>query len=550
MPSSTKKVAELIIHCLENEGVEYVFGLPGEENIDVIEALKNSKIRFILTRHEQGASFMADIYGRLTRKPGVCLATLGPGAINLILGTADANLDSSPLVALVAQATLDRLNKESHQIIDLKALFQPVTKWTSMITVPDATAEILRKAFKLALTDRTGATAVIIPEDIAASQTSAQPLPVAIPKHTMPNENQIARAAEIINKAKNPIILAGHGLCRYGESEALIQFAKGCKIPVATTFMAKGVIPDDNPLSIGTIGFMRQDYSNFGFDKADVVITIGYDLVEYAPSHWNPKQDKKIIHIHGTPAEVDSAYSVMVGIQGDLAASLEALGKEIKPCEDIIPDVAKLREFIHKEINEHAKDQSFPLKPQKIVYDIRHALDDTDIVLCDTGALKMWMARLYPCFHPQTCIISNGLATMGFSLPGAIAAKLAHPEKKVIASMGDGSFLMNSQELETAKRENIAFVVLIWRDNAYGLIEWKQELEFGHSAHVKFNNPDFALYAESFGIKSKVIKKAEELLPALKEALDSNELFIIDCPVDYSENIKLTDKLGQLTQAL
>lgn len=550
MSSAKNKVADLIVKCLENEGVEYIFGLPGEENIDLIEALNGSKIRFILTRHEQGASFMADIYGRLTRKAGVCLATLGPGGINLILGTADANLDSSPLVALVAQATIDRLNKESHQIIDLKALFEPVTKWSSMITLPDASAEVMRKAFKLAETDRMGATAVIIPEDIAASHTDVQPLPVAFPKPTMPNENQIARAAELLNQAKNPIILAGHGICRYGQAKALRAFAEHCQIPVATTFMAKGVISDDSPLSLGSIGFMRHDYSNFGFDKADVIIAIGYDLVEYSPDHWNPEHNKKVIHIHGTAAEVDSAYPVSVGIQGDMAVALNQLGKAMKVRENLGDYVPKLRNMLHQELSEHADDQAFPLKPQRIVSDLRAAMKPSDIVLCDTGALKMWMARLYPCYEPDTCIISNSLATMGFSLPGALAAKLAHPEKKILACMGDGSFLMNSQELETAKRENIPFVVLIWRDNSYGLIGWKQRLEFGHEAHVEFSNPDFSQYAQSFGIKSKVIKKADELLPALQEALDSNELYLIDCPVDYSENIKLTDKLGHLTRAL
>lgn len=551
MPSSTsKKVADLIIECLENEGVEYIFGLPGEENIDVIEALTHSKIRFILTRHEQGASFMADIYGRLTRKAGVCLATLGPGAINLLLGTADANLDSSPLVALAAQASTNRLSKESHQIVDLVALFKPVTKWSSVIRLSDVTPEVIRKAFKLAQTDKTGATAVIIPEDIATEKTSVQPLVAMQPKPTMPNAKQIKRAADIINQAKNPIILAGHGICRYGVSRALTHFAESCHIPVATTFMAKGVISDANLLAIGTIGFMRHDYTNFGFDKADVVIAIGYDLVEYDPKHWNPHQDKKIIHVHGTPAEVDSAYSINVGIQGDITVSLEMLTKAISPRKEIMSEVSLVRDFIQKEMENHAQDQSFPLKPQKIVSDLRAALSETDVVLCDTGALKMWMARLYPCFQENTCLISNGLATMGFSLPGAIAAKLVCPNRKIVATMGDGSFLMNSQELETAKREKIAFVILIWRDDSYGLIEWKQDLEFGHSTHVKFTNPDFVSYAQSFGIRGRTIKHAEELLPTLKEALASNELFIIDCPVDYSENIKLTDKLGSLTTAI
>jgi acetolactate synthase I/II/III large subunit len=544
------KIADLIVKCLENEGVEYIFGIPGEENIDLIAALCQGKIRFILTRHEQGASFMADVYGRLTRKAGVCLATLGPGAINLMLGAADANLDSSPLIAIAAQASRDRLYKESHQIIDLVALFQPVCKWVGMIQIPETTNEIVRKAFKQAQMERAGAAAIIIPEDIAAleindmSNLAINPIAPALPKPTSPNMQQIKRAAEIINKALNPIILAGHGVCRANASQALSRFMDECNIPVATTFMAKGVVSDNNPLCIGTIGFMRQDYINFGFDKADVIITVGYDLVEYSPANWNPQGDKKIIHLHSGTAEVDSAYAIKVGIQGDLSLSLEVLAEAIIPRNKPKQEIMQARQLLHTEIASHQHDVSFPLKPQKIVADIRAALSDNDLVLCDTGALKMWMARLFPCYQPDTCLISNSLATMGFSLPGAIAAKLIDPKRKVIAAMGDGAFLMNSQELETAKRENVAFVVLIWRDNAYGLIEWKQEMEFGQSAHVKFTNPDFVTYAQSFGIKGYQITKSEDLLPTLKQALASDELVIIDCPVDYTENIKLIEKLA------
>ncbi|QDP71978.1 acetolactate synthase large subunit [Legionella israelensis] len=544
-------VAELMVKCLESEGVEYIFGLPGEENTDLIEALSNSKkIRFILTRHEQAASFMADIYGRLTGKAGVCLATLGPGAINLLLGTADANLDSSPLVAIVAQASLDRLNKESHQIIDLSKLFSPLTKWNALIALPSVAHELIRKGFKLAQVERSGAVALILPEDVAKQKTSSQPLKPQQPKLTMPNPEQIKKAAELINQAKSVIILAGAGVYRHHAEKALTHFINHSKIPIATTFMAKGVVPSDNPMVIGTIGFMRHDYTNFGFDKAEVVITVGYDLVEYSPKSWNPKGDKKIIHIHGIAAEVDADYVLSVGIEGSIGASLDALAKEIKPHEHLSEEMDELRSMLLQEVKDHEEDDAFPLKPQRIIADLRKAMDPSDIVLCDTGALKMWMARLYPCYESNTCIISNSLATMGFSLPGAMAAKLAHPDKKVVAVMGDGSFLMNSQEIETAKRENIPFVMLIWRDEAYGLIQWKQELEFGHSSYVQFSNPDFVKYANSFGIKAHSIRSADELLPALKSALSSNEIVLIDCPVDYSENVKLTDKLGRLTESI
>jgi len=546
-----KNIAELLVECFENEEVEYIFGLPGEENIYFIEALSHSKkIKFILTRHEQAASFMADIYGRLTGKSGVCLATLGPGAINLLLGTADANLDSSPLVAIAAQASTDRLFKEEHQIIDLVKLFEPVTKWTAMLSQSSTTTELVRKAFKLAESDPPGAVALILPEDILQETFKDKPLKRQSPKITLPNPEQIKKAAKIINEGKHVIILAGAGVYRHHAEKALTEFVDKTCIPVATTFMAKGVVPSDNPLVIGTIGFMLHDYTNFGFDKADVIITVGYDLIEYSPNNWNPKGNKHIIHIHSIQAEVDKNYILSVGILGDITESLNILLKEINVPKPIDITSMRIRDCIIEEIKNFANDNSFPLKPQRIISDLRTAMKREDIVLCDTGALKMWMARLYPCYASNTCIISNSLATMAFSLPGAIAAKLVYPNKKVVAVMGDGAFLMNSQEIETAKRERIPFVILIWRDNSYGLIGWKQQLTFGHSMYVNFDNPDFVKYAESFGIKGYCIHSANELLPTLTAALNSDEIVLIDCPVDYSENTKLTDKLGKLTRSL
>ncbi len=549
-PGVDMKVAELIVKCLENEGVEFIFGLPGEENIDITDALLSSKIRFILVRHEQGASFMADIYGRLTGKAGVCLATLGPGAINLTLGTADAQLDSAPLVALVAQGSLDRLFKESHQYVDLLHLFRPIIKWGDMLVLPDTAPEMVRKAFKQAQSERPGATVIVVPLDVARAESQGSPLPLAQPQPQNPAPAQVARAVKVINEARNPIVLAGYGVCRSRVSEALVRFADRLKVPVATTFMAKGVIPDNHPMALGTIGFMQHDYLNFGFDQADVVVTVGYDLVEYPPESWNPHGDKKIVHIHRGVAEVDKAYILGVGIQGNIAETLDAIATAATPRHGQQPLNTLIRNLLKEELETAAQDQSFPLKPQKIVADLRRALKETDIVLCDTGALKMWMARLFPCYQPDTCLISNGLATMGFSLPGALAAKLVYPDRQVVAVMGDGSFLMNSQELETAVREGIPFVVLIWRDDHYGLIKWKQEIELGRPAFVKFTNPDLVKYVESFGIRGYRLEAAGDLLPTLQEALAANRLAVIECPVDYSENKKLTDKLGHLTRPL
>ena len=540
-------VAQLLVECLEHEGVEYIFGLPGEENLQIIDALRDSSIRFILVRSEQGASFMADIYGRLSGKAGVCLATLGPGAINLLLGVADAQLDSSPLVAISAQAGLNRTFKESHQSIDLVGLFRPVTKWAETITLPEATPEMVRKAFKVAQSERPGATALMVPEDVEQLEASGKPLPLNQPRGEAPHPEQVARAVEVIDGALNPVILAGHGASRDHASEALLRFSERLRIPVATTFMGKGVFPENHPNALGTIGFMRHDYSNFGFDQADVVIAVGYDLVEYPPERWNPNRDKRLVHLHRTTAEVDAYYSLAVGVGGNISDTLDAIAVAATPMDRDHKFHATIRKLLHTEIEQGKADDSFPLKPQRIVADIRAAMGESDIVLADTGALKMWMARLYPCYQPETCLISNGLATMAFSLPGALGAKLAHPDRKVLAVMGDGSFLMNSQELETAMREGIHFVVLVWVDEHYGLIKWKQELEIGHPTFVEFTNPDFVKQAESYGAKGYRIETSDELLPALRQALEEKTVSIIACPVDYSENIKLTDKLGELT---
>lgn len=540
-------VAQLLVECLEHEGVEYIFGVPGEENIHIIDALRDSSIRFILVRSEQGASFMADIYGRLTGKAGVCLATLGPGAVNLLLGVADAQLDSSPLVAIAAQVGLNRSFKESHQSIDLVGLFRPVTKWADTITVPEATPEMVRKAFKVAQSERPGATALMVPEDVERLEASGKPLPLNRPRGGAPSPEQVTRAVEVLEGARNPVILAGHGASRDHAAEALIRFSERLRIPVATTFMGKGVFPENHPNALGTIGFMRHDYGNFGFDQADVVITVGYDLVEYPPDRWNPNSDKQIVHLHRTVAEVDAHHSLAVGVEGNIPDTLDAIAVAATLKDRDQKLHAKIRELLRAEIEQGKTDDSFPLKPQRIVADIRAAMGESDIVLADTGALKMWMARLYPCYQPETCLISNGLATMAFSLPGALGAKLAYPERKVLAVMGDGSFLMNSQELETAMREKVHFVVLVWVDEHYGLIKWKQELELGRPAFVKFTNPDFVKQAESYGAKGYRIEASDELLPTLQQALEEETVSIIACPVDYSENMKLTDKLGELT---
>jgi acetolactate synthase I/II/III large subunit len=540
-----RTVAKLLVACLENEGVEYVFGLPGEENLHVIDALADSAIRFVTTRDERGAAFMADTYGALTGRAGVCLATLGPGAINLMLGVANAQLDSHPLVAIMAQAGLHRLYKESHQVVDLVSLYRPVTKWGDMITLRDAAPEMVRKAFKQAQTERPGATFIVVPEDVAERVTDAAPLKVNVPRDPAPSDDQVHRAAHALAEARHPVILAGAGVARDHAVEALLRCSERLSIPVATTFQGKGAIPDDHPNALGTIGFMVKDYANFGFDRADVVVAVGYDIVEYAPARWNPSRDKRIIHVHRTVAEVDEHYPLEVGLQGSIGQALDAIAAA-SSAHPVMSDVPPVRELLRREWEEGAAADATPLAPARIVHDIRSAMGRDDIVLCDTGAAKMWMARLYPTFEPNTCLLSNGLATMAFALPGAIAAKLVFPQRRVLAVMGDGAFLMSAAELETAVREGVSLVILVWVDGGYGLIGWKQDIHFGRRSAVAFDNPDFVELAHSFGAKGYRIDAAAELLPTLERALADEGVSVIACPVDYAQNALLVERLGEL----
>jgi acetolactate synthase-1/2/3 large subunit len=542
------EAARLLVRCLEAEGVEYVFGIPGEENIHFVDALNESSIRYILVRHEQGASFMAEIYGRLTGRAGVASATLGPGAINLQLGVADAMTNSTPVVAISAQVGLDRIYKESHQIVDLVSLFRPITKWSDMAPTAVALPEMVRKAFKTAQTERPGAVYLAIPEDVESAKVdpSLKPLPINVVRPNEPSPSQIARAADVIALSRQPIVLAGHGATRDRASHELVRLSERLGIPVATTFNGKGVFPDDHENALGAVGFMRHDYVNFGFDEADVLICVGYELQEFDPVKINPHADKKIIHIHRFPAEVDDHYPVTVGIQGDIRNSLRALTDAVRRRFDRGTG-EKIRRMLHEELERGRREDRFPVSPRRIITDVREAMGREDIVLADTGAVKMWMARLYPTYEPNTLLVSNGLSSMGFAVPGAIAAKLACPHRRVLAVTGDGAFLMNSQELETAVRERLPITVLIWEDRAYGLIEWKMDLEMGHDSNVEFGNPDFVKYAESFGARGYRVESADDLLPTLRQALEDDTVSVVTVSVDYSENLRLTSKLGELT---
>ncbi len=541
------KAAELLVRCLDNEGVQFVFGLPGEETLEVMDTLRDSRIRFIETRHEQGAAFMADVYGRLSGKAGVCLSTLGPGATNLLTGVVDAYLDRAPLVAITGQASLNRRHKESHQYIDVISMFKPVTKWNASLPRAEVIPEAVRKAFKIAQTEKPGSTHLELPEDVAeepiADGHSLEPLFVQAPVMPEPAPTQVARAVRAIAGAQRPLILAGNGVIRGRAHEAVRQFARRLRVPVVHTFMAKGVLPDSDPLSLYTIGLQVRDYVSAVMEQADVILALGYDFVEYAPCFWNPRRDKRIVHIDVSPAEVDEHYIVEVGVLGDLRLSLELIGAGIQLFDGRWAEDAR-KHVVDGFEAELAGPLAMPMRPQHLMRELRAALAPDDLVVCDVGAHKLWMARMFPCEAPNSCIISNGFAAMGIAVPGAIAGKLLFPDRPVVAVTGDGGFLMNSQELETAVRLRLPLVVLVWRDDGYGVIRWKQMLRFGRTSSVEFGNPDLVSYASSFGARGFRVTEPSELRPILDKALNCGRPAVIDCPVDYAENLRLSERLA------
>jgi acetolactate synthase-1/2/3 large subunit len=565
-PERPRRAADLLVDCLAAEGCEFVFSVPGEETMDILDALsRHEAVRHITTRHEQGAAFMADVHGRLTGRASVAMGTLGPGATNLVTGIADAYLDRAPMVAITGQAASSKLHKEAHQVVDIVRMFEPVTKWNTRVERIGAIPEIVRKAFRVATLEKPGPTHIELPEDIAATsieQTDGSPTPVPlVPGHAYfpePTDEAIAHAARLIAESERPIILAGNGVLRRGAALELRALARGLHVPVAATFMGKGAIDDRSHLSLMAVGLQARDHVLSGFDRSDLVICVGYDLVEYAPSSWDPDGSKLVIHIDTQPAEIDASYRPAVELIGDIDGSLRRLLAAVLPMgvggrdagerhesREILVH-ADLRTQLLDELAAHESDDGWPITPQRAISDLRRALDAADIVVSDVGAHKIWVARLYQTYEPNTVIISNGFAAMGIAIPGAIAAKLVHPERKVVALCGDGGFLMNSQELETARRIGANICVVVWRDDSYGLIDWKQRNEFGRPFGVEFGNPDFVAYAESFGIAGFRPSTAADLYPTLARALDVDGPSLVEVPIDYAENLRLTERLGAL----
>jgi acetolactate synthase-1/2/3 large subunit len=540
---SKRRASDVFVESLEAEGVKHVFGIPGEETLDLNESLSRSSIDFVPVRHEQGGAYMADVYGRLTGHAGVCLGTLGPGALYLVTAVADAYLDRAPLVALTGQGDLERMHKESHQYIDLLRVMRPITKWNARLSDPAIIPEVVRKAFKVAESEKPGATHIELPEDVMAAEIDAAPLPRRKVVPPEPQARELLRAADLIRGALNPVALAGNGVVRGGATPALREFVRATGIPVAETFMGKGLLPYEDPKALGSVGLQAGDYKMAGFEDADVVIAIGYDLVEHSPEHWNPKRDKRVICIDSLPAETDAFFMPEVELVGDLYHTLSRLAEECRH----VPHQGgstRLREVVLGRFEAAKDDDAFPVQPPRALWEIRQALGRDDILISDVGLHKLWIGRMFPAYEPNTVLIANGLAGMGFAVPAAVAAKLVHPDRKVVTVNGDGGFLMNMQELETAMRLKTPFVNVVWENRQYGSIVWKQDKKFGSHFGVDFTNPDFVKLAESFGLPAWRCESAADFGDRLRNALTLDVPSLIVLPIDYSIDVAISEELG------
>jgi acetolactate synthase-1/2/3 large subunit len=542
-----RKGADLLVAALENEGVERIFGIPGEENLAVVEALRGSKIELVLTRHEQAAAFMAATYGRLTGKPGVCLSTLGPGALNLCTGAAFALLGAMPMILLTGQKGILHSKQGHFQLVDIVATMTPLTKMARQIVSPTTIPTIVRDAFRVAQQERPGPVHLELPEDIAG-EVAADLYP--IPRH--PIDIPIApataldRAAAMILEAKRPLIMFGAAASRPRLSAPLSEFIRRVRVPFFNTQMGKGAVDGGSHLYMGTCALSERDYVHRAIDQADLILSIGHDTVEKPPFIMGPR-GPKVIHVGYMPATVEEVYFPHAEIVGDVGPSLALLADRLDGKLEHASALLPLREEILAHLTDRCTESRFPLTPQRIVHDVRQAVPDDGIVCLDNGMFKIWFARNYRTHVANTLLLDNALATMGAGLPAAIAAALVHPERRVLAVCGDGGFMMNSQEMETAVRLGLNLVVLILQDNAYGMIRWKQEVDRFADWGLTFGNPDFVRYAESYGAGGSTVTTAEGLMPALEAAFTKGGVQLVVVPVDYSENIRvLVEELGEL----
>ncbi|MEM1244042.1 MAG: acetolactate synthase large subunit [Pseudomonadota bacterium] len=543
------RASDLLLRCLEAQGVDTIFGVPGEENADIMISLLNSSINFITTRHEQSAAFMADMYGRLTGKPGVCMSTLGPGATNLITGVANANMDNVPLIAIVGQASTKRLHKESHQNMDSVDMYKPVTKWATTVRDPHVIPEIIHKAFKLAMMAKPGAVMIELPEDIAHEEAQGEPIRQAsVDFQTGVDLAHVGYALELIEKSEAPLLLVGNGAVHEACDHPLEKFVDATNIYTAVTFMGKGALSARHSKSLYCVGLGMKDIALKAFDQADLVICVGYSMVEWHPNLWNNGRAKKIIHIDVLPAEVDAKYVPEIELVGEITGILRQMNSKLTSAHQKDAELfANIRDEITSELHQHEADDAFPMKPQRILSDLRKVLADDDILISDVGAHKMWVARQYPTYKSKTCFIYNGFCSMGGALPGAVTAKQLHPEKNIVALCGDGGFIMSIQAIVTAVQLKLPIVVLVWEDDYYGLIKWKQEMEFNEYSHVELANPDLVQLAQGFGCHGVRIESVSHFSLAIKEAFaEKAKPSVLILPVDYSENMKLTRRLGEL----
>ncbi|MDA8869853.1 acetolactate synthase large subunit [Rhizobiaceae bacterium] len=544
----TIKASDLLVQALEAEGVEQIFAVPGEENLDLVESLRTSTIRLILTRHEQGAGFMAATYGRLTGKPGVCMATLGPGATNLATPAAYAHLGGFPLIMITGQKPIKTSKQGQFQIIDVVSLFDPICKMSKQIVHGDTIPSLVREAFRLAGEERPGPVLLELPEDIAEEPCDDPVIPPHPRHYAVAGDAVIAEAAKLIKAAKMPLVLLGAGANRKHARSAISRFIDATGIPFFCTQMGKGVVDERSPLFLGTAALSDHDYLHCAIDRSDLIINLGHDVVE-KPPFFMEEGGKQVIHVNYKAAKVDQVYFPQLEVVGDLQRSVEKLRDALGDgCDFDKSYFDRVKAEVEKHLAEGIDDPRYPVTPQRFVADTRQAMDDKDIIALDNGIYKLWYARNYKAYEPNTVLLDNALATMGAGLPSAMAAAFLNPDRRVMAICGDGGFMMNSQELETAIRMKLNLVVMVLNDSSYGMIRWKQVASGFEDWGLQFGNPDFVKYAESYGATGHRIEATDDLVPTINAAFETGGVHLIDLPVDYSENQKvLIDELASKT---
>lgn len=533
------KASDLFIKALEAEGVEYIFGIPGEENLDMLDSLRNSKIKLILTRHEQAAGFMAATYGRLTGKAGVCLSTLGPGATNFVTAAAYAQLGGMPMMMITGQKPIKSSKQGQFQIVDIVNMMKPITKYTHQISSGYNIPSRVREAFRLAQSERPGAVHLELPEDIASEETDAAVIQKSQFRRPVAEEKVIKLAIDMIHEAKKPLILIGAGANRKQSSKMLLEFIDKSGIPFFSTQMGKGVVDGRHPLFLGNAALSANDFLHRAIEDADLIINVGHDVIE-KPPFFMKANGFKVIHINYLNASIDPVYFPQLSVIGDIANSVYQLKEGIQKQDHWdFSYFQKVRKYIEQSLKEGADDARFPVYPQKLVKDVREAMPEDGIIALDNGVYKIWFARNYQSYQPNTVLLDNALATMGAGLPSAMAAKMVHPDRKVMAICGDGGFMMNSQELETAVRLKLDLIVLILNDNAYGMIKWKQANMGFDNFGLDLGNPNFIQYAESYGAQGHLVEKSENLIPLINKCFDAKGVHLIEVPMDYSDNDRI-----------